>query len=70
MFRILKRRVLPETPPLARGRQTLRLSFVKAAGNTPAGAGKTAAHFFRLFLGEKHPRWRGEDRPSGWCRSR
>ena len=55
---------LGETPPLTRGRPDDTTDYLVPTGNTPAYAGKT--HLRRHLPGpfQKHPRLRGEDRPS------
>ena len=50
-----------ETPPRMRGRLTRSRSLKKAAGNTPAYAGKTSGRFLRGPTWQKHPRVCGED---------
>jgi len=54
-----------ETPPLARGRPSLAISFNSFFGNTPTRAGKTCLIPFRRQLNWKHPHSRGEDSNNG-----
>ena len=60
----IKARALSETPPLARGRLNRFLQKRLHAGNTPACAGKTRRFSSRWGVVRKHPRLRGEDKPS------
>ena len=55
------RRKIVETPPLTRGRRKGSAETVKAFGNTPAYAGKTASERPPPGGTWKHPRLRGED---------
>ena len=50
-----------ETPPLTRGRRTLRDPEAARFGNTPAYAGKTMLERTKSAHARKHPRLRGED---------
>ena len=54
-----------ETPPLARGRLSLKGTSGAKPGNTPACAGKTSSSSSSSASSGKHPRLRGED---SFCR--
>ena len=54
-----------ETPPRARGRQSLENLKKSFNRNTPACAGKTGTSAYSASMKRKHPRVRGEDEPSG-----
>ena len=59
---------IPETPPLARGRQGATYAGFTWRGNTPACAGKTTSFDSHRQNRRKHPRLRGEDGSSGFTR--
>ena len=60
---------IPETPPLTRGRRTLRHPASSSTGNTPAYAGKTSRRRKPSRSSRKHPRLRGEDGKRGYASS-
>ena len=53
-----------ETPPLTRGRRQAVATVIADSRNTPAYAGKTSWSSGRPRVTGKHPRLRGEDRPT------
>ena len=53
--------MIPETPPLTRGRLSHLVATLFSVRNTPAYAGKTFLQRFVRAFCQKHPRLRGED---------